>query len=418
MAAILAVAAACLVVAATGAYARYAVFDQARFADRAAALLNSDEVRDEVAARIGARVVADQPELATGEAAVEDAVASGIANDLAFHAAFRTSAAQLHRALFSDADAQASFVVAGSGEALRQQLEGRMPAMGPLPPIADPPLMTLGTNEREHALRELAPVADDLDVPLTIVLGVAGLALLGAGVARAGDRRRGVWAGCLTVAAVGGLLAAGVTAGRDIVLTHFDTSIGDAVVSQIWNGYLGDLRTWGLALCAAGLIVAAAAGGPRPAPRAVLAAPATNRGRVARAAGLLVLAWLAVEVPELVLHVTLVTLAAGLVYVAAGDLLRVLAPPRAAGRMVRLAAASAVALAVIAALAVSASGTEVLPARVAATGLPETTASASAHGGGRAFCLSREEARWLAAQGVSAPPHATLRSDGRLCSRP
>ena len=351
-AAILAAAAICLVVAATGAYARWAILDEGRFADRAASTLASDEVRDEIAARIGERVTAEHPQVSPGEPAVEDAVADQVATDPALRAAFRASAAHLHRVVFSDAGAEASLVIAGSGQAFRRELLIRTPALrGRLGPVGDPPLLTIGTNAREHDLRELAPRAADADVPLTIAFALAGLTLLGAGAARMGAARAGVWAGALTVAAAAGVTAAGVTAAHDIVLTHFDTSFGDAVVSQIWNAYLGDLRTWGLALCAAALVVAAAAGAPRLAPRAALARPATPAGRVARAAALLALAWLAVQVPELVLHVTLVTLAAALVYVAAGDLLRVVAPPRAAARVWRAGATAAVLLAVIGAVA-------------------------------------------------------------------
>lgn len=411
--AVLAAAAACLLVAAVGAYGRHAILDEGRFADRATSTLGSDEVREEIAARIGARVVADRPELAAGEAAVEDAVADGVASDLAFHAAFHSAAARLHRTLFSDPDAEATLTVAGSGEVLRQQLEERLPGVD-LPRIADPPLITIGSNRSEHGLRELAPTARDLALPLTIAFGIAGLALLGLGIAWAADRRRGVWGGGLTVAAAGGLIAAGVTAARDFVLDHFDTSYGDAVVSQIWDAFLGDLRTWSLAACAAGLVVAAAAGGPRLAPRAALRAPATAGGRLLRAAGLVALAALAVELPELVLHIGLVTLAAALVYVAARDLLRALAPPHGAARGLRVAATAAALLALIAVAAVPAAGTEPLPARVSAS---TTTAKAGAPTGHR-VCLSTDEARWLAAQGVAPPPNAHRRADGKLCSTP
>jgi hypothetical protein len=164
-------------------------------------------VRDEVASRIGDRVVGEHPELATGEAAVEDAVTHEIVSDPAFQTAFRASAAHLHRVVFSDADTEASLVVAGSGEALRRELLVRMPELhGRLARIADPPLMTIGTNAREHELRALAPPAADADVPLTIAFALAGLALLGLGAARVGGPRTAVWAGALAVAAAGLLL--------------------------------------------------------------------------------------------------------------------------------------------------------------------------------------------------------------------
>jgi hypothetical protein len=409
--ALLAAAATCVLIAGIGAYAHYAVLDEGHFADRAASTLSSDEVRDEIAARVGRRVVAKRPELAAGEAAVEDAVAGNVVNDPAFHAAFRTAAARMHHTIFADADAEAALTVPGSGEALRQALATRMPATaGRIPRLGDPPLMSIGAGSREHRLRELAPPARRLALPLAIAFGVTGLVLLALGFAVAGDRRRGVWGAGLAVAAAGGLTAAGVTAARDIVLTHFDTSFGDAVVSQIWNAYLGDLRTWGLAAGAAGLVVAAAAGGPRPSPRMALTAPASRGGRLARAAGLIVLAALAVEVPELLLHVGLVTLAAAFVYVAAGDLLRVIAPPQGAARGLRAAAATAALLALIAVAAVPASGTQPPPGRVAeAAPAPAVKA--------RVVCISADEARRLAAQGIAPPPDAHRRADGRLCSK-
>jgi hypothetical protein len=316
-----AVAAACLLVAGIGAYARYAIFDEGNFATRAAGTLSSDEMRQAVAERVAGRVVAARPELTADQPALEDS-AFALTAGLPFQLAFQTSAARLHQVLFADAGTPASFIVAGSGAGLRQELESRM--AGDVPRLSDQSLMAIGTNDREHALRELAPRARRADLPLTIGFAIAGLALLALAVALAGTRRRGVWAAALAVAAAGGLAATGVIAGRDVVLSHFDTSFGDAVVGQVWGAYLGDLRTWGLAVCAAGLVVAAAAGGPRPALRGALRAPATTSGRVLRAAGLLALAAVAVDMPDLLLHVALVSLAAALVYVAAGDLRRVL----------------------------------------------------------------------------------------------
>jgi hypothetical protein len=351
---ILVAAAACLLIAGIAVHARLAVIDEAAFASRATSTLRSDEVRLEVAARTGRRVVAERPEMAPGEAVVEDAIAQGVALDPAFQAGFRTAAARMHHALFWDPDAEASLRIAGSGAALRADLRNRVPEVaGQLPRIGDPALLSVGSTGPERALRRVAPWARTLTGPLAVGFGVLGLGLLGLAIARAGDRRRAVWGSGLAVAAAGGLIAAGVTAARDLVLERFDTSYGDAVVSVVWNAFLGDLRIWALAACAAGLVVAAAAGGPRLAPRALLAVPRTRGTRLLRAVGLLAVAGLAVQVPQLVLHLALVAVAAAATYVAAGDLLRVFAPPHGAARHARAAAVAAALLALIAVVAVA-----------------------------------------------------------------
>jgi hypothetical protein len=316
--AVLAAAVACLVVAATGAYGMYAVLDEHAFADRAVGTLKSDEIREEAGTRTALAVVLVRPELRPGQMAVEDA-ATAEANDPAYDAAFRTAAARLHHALLRDANAEASLRIDGSGAALHERLI-QIPGWEHMAPIEDPSLLTVDTSGFEGALRTLAPAARELAPALTIVFGIAGLGLLGLGIARA---RRRLWCAGMTVAATAGLLAAGATAGRDVVLHQFDTGFGEAVVRQVWDAYLGDLRAWALMAGAAGLIVAAASGGPRLSVR--LATPLAGARRLALAGGLLAVAALAVTLPELVLHVALVSVAGALVYVAAG----VLSPPRA-----------------------------------------------------------------------------------------
>lgn len=345
IAVILAAAAVCLLLAGLGAYGAYAVLDEFAFADRAASSLNSDEVREEVAARIATRVVQEEPRFAGGQAAVENAAGALIVTD-EFRGAYWTAAVHLHQVLLADPDAEASLRVAGSGADLRRELE-KLPGWRRLPAITDPSIMAIQSSGRERQMRELAPVADDLALPLTIAFGVIGVALLVLGIVRAATRRRGIWAAGITIALAGGLLAAVITGARDVVLHQFDTDFGDAVVSQVWTAYLGDLRVCALALGAGGLVVAAAAGGPRLSVRSLLATPTSGSGRVVRALGLLAVAVLAVALPEMVLHLGLVTLAAVLVYVAAGELLRVLAPPDCAARAARATVATTALLALI-----------------------------------------------------------------------
>jgi hypothetical protein len=342
---ILAIAAACLLVAGIGGYGAYAVLDRDAFADRALHTLDSDEVREEIGTRIGSHLANKRPELSASEPMIADAVAETVSADPAFQSAFRDGAVRLHGALFGDPDAEASMIVAGSGTMVRAELRSR----GADPPrLEDVPLFKLGATGGERVLRRLAPPAHDVALPLSILLAIAGFALLAIAIVRERDHRRAVWAAGLAVAAAGGLTAAGVTAAQDFVLHNFDTGFGDAVVSSIWDAYLLDLRLWALSLGAGGLVVAAAAGGPRPSPATVLHAPASRRGRALRATGLLGAALLAVQFPELVLHTALVAIAAGLVYVAAGDLLRVVAPPSCSARRLRAAALAAGLLGLIA----------------------------------------------------------------------
>jgi hypothetical protein len=355
---ILAAAAACLLVAAIGAYGRYAILDHAAFADRAASTLHSDEVREEIGKRMAARVIEDQPQLARGEDAITEA-ATAQARTPSFEPAFRTAALGMHHTLFADAETDAALRVAGSGVALRRRL-AQLPNWQSLSAIEDPSLISLRATGRTGTLRKLAPLASRAALPVTIALAIAGFALLALGIALTPDHRRGVWAAGMTVAAAAGLLGAGVTGACDVVLNQFDTGFGDAVASQIWDAFLGDLRAWALAAGAAGLVVAAAAGGPRLSPRALLSTPRSDGGRLVRAAGLLAIAALAVTLPELVLHIGLVTLAGGLVYVAAGELVRVVAPPGCPRRVFRVVV-TAGALLVLIAVAVAPATTSMSP---------------------------------------------------------
>jgi hypothetical protein len=151
--------------------------------------------------------------------------------------------------------------------------------------------------------------------------------LLVSSALRAPTRRRGARRAALGVALAGGAVVALTTVARGLVLSTFDTSHGDAVVGEIWDAFLGDLRLWGLVAGAVGLVVAAAfEPGPRGAWRCVLtqlASPHGAAGRLARAAGLLVLAVLLLWMPEVPLELALVTAAGLLVFTAAAEVVRV-----------------------------------------------------------------------------------------------
>src|SRR4051794_12783042 len=143
IAAILAAAAVCLLLSGVSAYGAYAIVDEDAFADRAASTLKSDEVREEITARLFARVVEAQPRLVGDESPVQDA-AGNVASATAFRGGFWTAAVRMHQALFADADADASLRVAGSGADLRAQL-AHVPGWSAVPEIDDPSLLAVET---------------------------------------------------------------------------------------------------------------------------------------------------------------------------------------------------------------------------------------------------------------------------------
>lgn len=257
--------AACLIAAAVGAYAGYAILDEREFADRAARALGSDEVRGEVSVRLVDRVIAGHRDLAAARATLEDAAVASVVRDREFISSFRVAAARMHHAIFSDADTPATLVVPGSGAALRADLTQRL-AMPDrrAPRFADPQLLEVHSSGFEGTLRALAPPARALVGLLTTGLAVLALAFLVTGVARARDRRRALSAAALAVAAAGGVTAAGLTGTHEVVVGQFTSAYGDAVVTAIWDAFLDDLRRWALIAAAVGLVVAGAVRLPRP----------------------------------------------------------------------------------------------------------------------------------------------------------
>jgi len=114
--------AACLLAAAVGAYARYAILDERAFADRAVSVLDSGEVQSEAARRLADRTVSEHPELESWQTRIEDTAAIAVVRADDFAPAFRAAATRMHRAIFSDAHTPAQLIVPGSGAALRAEV--------------------------------------------------------------------------------------------------------------------------------------------------------------------------------------------------------------------------------------------------------------------------------------------------------
>jgi hypothetical protein len=314
----------CFLLGGLALYGQRTVVNESAFADRATSTLTQDEVDDEISDRISDRLVTKYPELA-GRRPVLDAAARDVVASTDFAQEFRSGVAAMHHTLFADSTEPVRLVLPGAGRDLLAAVRYHSQASARDLPAVDPELLELGGGRLETTLREAAPVARKLS-RLAPFAFAAGLALLTLAVLRAPTRRRGLRRAAMALAGVGGLTLAGLAIARALLLATFDTSHGDAVVTTIWRAYLQDLRLWGLAVGAIGLIAAAAAEpGARGAWRRALARvshPRGAAGRLLRAAGLLVVAVLLLTAPEVPVNLGLVTLAGVLVFSAAAEVAR------------------------------------------------------------------------------------------------
>ncbi|MDA0170453.1 hypothetical protein OJ998_15245 [Solirubrobacter taibaiensis] len=311
-----------LVVGSLALYGRATVLDEEAFADRATAALAQDEVQAEVGTRIADRAIEAEPALAqlrpTVEAAVSDAV-----KRWTFPAHFHDGVEAMHRSLFSGGSVD--LALPGAAADIRAAVPERSRALALLS-SDDPMLFHLGGGALETRLVESAPTARRAATFAPVALA-GGLLLLVAAAFRAPTLRRGARRAALGLALTGGVLVAVTSVGRAVVLSSFDTSHGDAVVGTIWDSFLGDLRFWGLVVGAGGVIAAALfEPGTRGASRRLLVralTPCGSAGRLARAAALLVLAVLLVWIPEVPVDLAVITLAGGMLFVAAAEVVRV-----------------------------------------------------------------------------------------------
>ena len=315
-----------------GAYGALRGLDEAAFADRPPSTLQLGRGAQEVAARIGragrrraARAGARRGRR-RGRRRLGHLARPGVPGALPHR-----RRAHAPRAVLGPRRRGVARGSPGSGAALRAELGTGCPdCAAALPRIGDPPLLSVGSTGREHALRAArARRRARSRCPLAIVFGAARPRRCSrSAIARAADRRRAH----LGRRAGGRRRRRPDRGGRHRLRatscsTHFDTELRRRRrLAVVWNAYLGDLRVWALAL------VRRRPGrrrrGRRPAPgrASLLAAPPSRGGRLS--------ARPACSSPRspssarLVLHIGSHA-RRGLVYVAAGDLLRVFAPPRA-----------------------------------------------------------------------------------------
>jgi hypothetical protein len=330
---------------ATGAvltYAEHTVFRSDAFADRAAATLDEQPVRDAAARRLTNVVVGVRPDLVALRPIVELA-ARAVVGTAQFRSLVRRAALDAHRSAF-DGDARgltfrirdAGLLVADAVRRLRPGAEGRMPAR------VITRVARIKGGVHGFMLR-LAERADGARRAKSIAF-VLALALALAALAVTDSRRASVLRLGLAFAFVGAIVALGSALAPALAAGSVGSADRDAVHAAL-AVWLDPLTAWAVGGSVVGVVVAlAAAAVVRPIPVMALvrrfgtavAAPPRNmvervlRAGVAIGAGAAMVLW-----PRAVLGAIVVALGALLVLAALAELLALVAGPAASAPRLR-----------------------------------------------------------------------------------
>jgi hypothetical protein len=315
-------------------YADRNVVDADRFADRAVSTLDEKAARDELAA-----IVAEQlerrvdPDLVAFRAIVEPVV-SGLAETEPFQAALRNAVVQAHRVAFGKGRDTAAVTIANFGVLATDALGAVSPKAAKQVP-AD-------FRAKLISLSEAGSATDFVQLEfgaMPVIALLIALLLLSLGVFAANDRRAGLTGAAAGLAVTGALVVIAYEAGEALVAHAAGASGAEAASRSLWNSMLGDLRSWNLALCFSGAIVAGASAsllrpaeaGERLRELARLAErrPRTTLGKALRGLALLAAGIFALVSPDLAVRLVALTLGLGLAFVGASELLTLIAgPPR------------------------------------------------------------------------------------------
>jgi hypothetical protein len=317
-------------------YAEHTVFRSDAFADRAAATLDAQAVRDAAARRLTNVVVGVRPDLVALRPIVELA-ARAVVGTAQFRSLVRRAALEAHRSAF-DADARgltfrirdAGVLVADAVRRLRPGAAERMPTR------VITRVARLKGGVHGFMLR-IAERADGARRAKSVAFAAALLLALAALVVT-DSRRASVLRLGLALAVVGVIVALASAVAPAIAAGSVGSADRDAVHAAL-AVWLDPVTAWALAGCVAGVVVAlAAAAIVRPIPvmavlrrvRSAVAAPPRNRlERVLRAGTAIGVGAAMVVSPRAVLGVVIVALGALLVLAAVAELLALAAGPAA-----------------------------------------------------------------------------------------
>ncbi len=310
-------------------YARRALFNSDQFANRAAATLKNDSVRNVVAQRVTDELVLkNEADLLAARPLIQSAVA-GIVGSSAFRSLFDRSVRDVHRAVFYRDQNTATLALADVGTVAGAALEKLQPTVAAK--LEQNRTVTLFQRHLGDGTGGLARWTNRAQILSWLLAGLTLAAMAGA-IALSDDRRRTISRLGIAVASVGVLIVIAYAVARAVVLAQLSDPADRAAAAGVWSSFIGDLRTWGWVLAGSGAIVAAAAaslihpveieGALRRAWRLVTVEPERTWLRVGRALGLVAVGALVIAQPLTALQVAATLVGVYLVYLGVEAILR------------------------------------------------------------------------------------------------
>jgi hypothetical protein len=314
-------------------YARSEIFESGVFADHAAETLKDDQVRAALVNPLADEATEKGPDVLINVRPLLVGAAEEAIGSTPFRSVFRKGVRKAYGAIFTK-DKEEIALTLGNADVLIKDAVGQVSpqAAERIPDDVGNRFLTLTESD---VVLTIVRVSEDVHF-LGLLLPPLALICLGGSVAVATDRRRALMFSASGIAVAAAVALIAYLIGRSIVLGQFDDETERDAVAAIWDAFLGGLRSWILGIGLVAILVTAAAAMARerdplvPARRALVFVtrhPETSWGRAGRAVAVGAVSLLFVFHPTLALQVVAVIVGAYGLFVAACELLGLIAPP-------------------------------------------------------------------------------------------
>lgn len=308
------------------------LFDADGFSERAVRALDDEDVQEYVSTVIVDTLIEEgSPDLIAARPLIEAAVQAVIGSS-PFEQLYETALRETHRTLLSEDPIVLQIV--DVSVVVKPTLANFNPELAESIPDLDTEVLEIAESEALHTVLD---IAEGVRI-LALVLPLAAVGALAASWAVARGRRRAAMRVGIALVVVAVLMVLLLDVSKAGLAALVGGERAGAAAEGVWDAFLGDLRSWNLAIGAGGALMATAASpwfaglSPAQAPARVwelMTAPGSNAGRLVRALIAVAAGWFALVSPGDFIELSVALLGLAAVYLGAAELVRLLWVERA-----------------------------------------------------------------------------------------